>query len=176
MKIETIMWSLPVIFMLHDFEEIIMMKPWLTRNANELRRRFPVLASRLLPHFECLSTSSFALAVAEEFLLLSMLTFLAVEFELYALWAGILLTFFVHLIAHLVQFALYRKYVPVIFTSLASGPYCLLALYFMNDHHALDWTDVAGWTIIATVIGLINLVFVHRLAARFQIWLNTNFC
>jgi hypothetical protein len=32
MKIETLMWLLPIIFMFHDFEEIIMMKIWLKKN------------------------------------------------------------------------------------------------------------------------------------------------
>lgn len=175
MKVETILWSLPVAFMLHDFEEIIMMKPWLAKNADELQTRFPDLARRLLPHFENLSTSAFALGVAEEFLLLSALTYLAVEFEFYALWAGVLLAFFFHLIAHLVQFALYRRYVPVIVTSLVSAPYCLFALYLLNSHGVLEWPNVALWTIVATVIVAINIVFVHRLAVRFEAWLNTNF-
>ena len=35
MKIETILYLLPLVFMLHDFEEIVMMKSWLARNAAE---------------------------------------------------------------------------------------------------------------------------------------------
>jgi hypothetical protein len=49
--------------------------------------RFPSLATRVLPHLERLSTSSLALAVAEEFLLLSAVTYFAVEYRLYAGWA-----------------------------------------------------------------------------------------
>jgi len=175
MKLETLMWLLPVVFMFHDFEEIIMMKPWFAKNSRDLQQRFPLMASRLLPHFESLSTSSFALAVAEEFLLLSVITFLAVEHELYALWTGFLLAFFFHLIVHLIQFALYRKYVPVIMTSLLSIPYCIFALYFLNSHNVLDWSDVIRWAIIAAVVTVSNMVFVHWLAARFEKWLNVSF-
>ena len=160
MKMETLMWLLPVIFMFHDFEEIILMKPWFAKNSRDLQQRFPLVASRLLPHFESLSTSSFALAV---------------ERELYALWTGVLLVFFFHLIVHLLQFALYRKYVPVITTSLLSIPYCLFALYFLNSHNVMDWSNITRWTIIAAVVAVSNLVFVHWLAARFEKWLNVNF-
>jgi len=94
MKIGTRMWLWPMVFMLHDFEEIIMLKPWITKNASDLQERFSRLASRLLPHFESLSTSSFAFAVAEAFMFLSVLAYLTVEFELYAIGTGLLLAFF----------------------------------------------------------------------------------
>jgi hypothetical protein len=175
MKIETMMWLLPVVFMLHEFEEIIMIRPWLAKNAGDLQRRFPSLASQLLPHFQKLSTSALAFAVAEEFILLSVLTYLAVEFELYAAWAGLLIAFFSHLLIHIIQFALYRKYVPVIVTSLLCSPYCLFALDFLNSHTSIDWSDMTNWSLIAALGLGANLVFVHFLAARFEHWLNTNF-
>lgn len=175
MKIETVMWLLPIVFMIHDFEEIIMMKPWAAKNSTEIQRRFPALASHLLPHLERLSTSSFALAVAEEFLLLSVLTYFAVEYELYAIWAGMLLAFFIHLLVHIMQFVLYGKYVPVIVTSLIASVYCIFALYFLNLNDYLVWPAVAMWTIISAAILIVNLVFIHSLAARFEKWLNEHF-
>ena len=132
MKTDTILWLLPIIFMLHDFEEIIMTKPWLTRNAGRLRQKYPRIAARLLPHFSGLSTSAFALAVAEEFVLLSVLTLFAAEYKLYALWAGVTIGFFLHLLAHAVQFLALRCYVPVILTSLPAGMYSLAALFTLN--------------------------------------------
>jgi len=143
MKIETLMWLLPIAFMIHDFEEIIMMKPWAAKNSVEIQRRFPSLASRVLPHLERLSTSSFALAVAEEFILLSTVTYFAVEYELYAVWAGVLLAFFIHLLVHIMQFFLYWKYIPVIITSVIISLYCVFALYFLNLYNYVSWPDVA---------------------------------
>ena len=175
MKIETVMWLLPIVFMIHDFEEIIMIKPWTARNSSEIQRRFPSLASRMLPHLERLSTSSLALAVAEEFVLLSAVTYIAVEYDLYSVWAGVLLAFFIHLIVHIIQFLLYGKYIPVIITSLITSLYCTFALYFLNLNNYLVWPDVAKWTMLSVVILIVNLVFVHSLAARFEKWLNKNF-
>lgn len=175
MEIETLMWLLPIIFMIHDFEEIIMIKPWAAKNSPEIQRRFPALASRMLPHLERLSTSSLALAVAEEFVLISTVTYFAVEYELYSVWAGVLLAFFIHLLVHIIQFLLYGKYVPVIVTSLITSLYCTFALYFLNLNNYLVWPDVAKWTMVFAVILIVNLVFVHLLAARFEKWLNENF-
>lgn len=175
MKVETVMWLLPIAFMIHDFEEIIMMRPWLAKNSVEIQRRFPSLAARMMPHLEKLSTSSFALAVAEEFILLSVITYFAVEHELYSVWSGVLLAFFIHLLVHITQFVLYRKYVPVIVTSLITGLYCIFALYFLNLHLRLNWPNVFIWTAISTVVLIINLVFVHSLAVQFEQWLNEEF-
>jgi len=167
-KIETLMWLLPIAFMIHDFEEIIMIPPWINHYTPHLRQRFPRLASSLLPYFENLSTSSFALAVAEEFILLTMVTYLTVERELYAVWAGILLGFFVHLIVHWVQFAIYRGYTPAIITSALSSIYCLGALYSLGRLTPLLWTDVAFWTFVAVMVIVLNLILAHMLAARFE--------
>lgn len=175
MKIETAMWLLPVVFMIHDFEEIIMIKPWAAKNSAEIQRRFPALASRMLPHLERLSTSSLALAVAEEFVLLSAVTYFAVEYELYSVWAGVLLAFFIHLLIHIVQFVIYGKYVPVIVTSLITSVYCVFALYFLHLYNYLVWPDIAKWTMISVVVLIVNLVFVHLMAARFEKWLNEGF-
>jgi uncharacterized membrane protein YagU involved in acid resistance len=174
-KIETLMWLLPIVFMFHDFEEIIMFKPWLTANLPKLEKRFPKWTSRALADQSKMSTSAFALAVAEEFIILSVLTLLAVELELYPLWAGMLLGFFIHLLVHMGQFAVYRGYVPVILTSLPGGLYCLIALHDLNFYHPLDWGLVAIWTAASLLIIGVNLALALKLAVKFETWLGKNF-
>ena len=73
---------LPVVFMLHDFEEIIMFKPWLVKNREELKSRFPKFENSLTKrsYFEY-STSAFAVAVMNEFALISLVTFFFFFFE-----------------------------------------------------------------------------------------------
>jgi hypothetical protein len=174
-KIETLMWLLPIVFMFHDFEEIIMFKPWLNVNWPNLEKRFPKWVARALAEQSKMSTSAFALAVAEEFIVLSALTLLAVELELYPFWAGMLLGFFIHLLIHMGQFAAYRGYVPVILTSLPSGLYCLIALHDLNVYHPLDWGLVAVWTLVSLLIIGANLVLALKMAVKFEMWLGKNF-
>ena len=170
MKIESILWLLPVVFMIHDFEEIVMMKPWLMKNGRTLRRRFPRLTDYLLPGLENMTTSGFALAVAEEFLLLSVLTFIAVEFAVYNLWTGLLLAFFAHLLVHMVQFLLYRRYVPVIVTSLPAILYCLVAALALDGRRLIDWDAAIWWGIGCSVLVVGNLFFALNLGRRFDSW------
>lgn len=165
MKTETLLWLLPIIFMFHDFEEIIMMKAWLGKNADEAASRFPFL-SKLLSKQKKLSTAAFALEVAEEFILISIITFFAVEQELHALWTGLLLVFFLHLIMHVGQFVVYRKYVPVIITSILSIPYCIYALAFISGY--VNWASVLFLSLILLVAAILNLRFCFWLGGKFQ--------
>ena len=47
-KINLIMMLLPFVFMVHDYEEIIMFRRWIDRNREELKKRFPKIESFLL--------------------------------------------------------------------------------------------------------------------------------
>ena len=44
-KINLIMMLLPVVFMVHEYEEIMMFRRWIDRNREELRKRFPKIES-----------------------------------------------------------------------------------------------------------------------------------
>ena len=44
-KINLIIMLLPFVFMVHDYEEIIMFRRWIDRNREELRKRFPKVES-----------------------------------------------------------------------------------------------------------------------------------
>lgn len=165
MKIETLLWLLPIVFMFHDFEEIIMMKAWLDKNADKVASRFPFISKLLFKH-KNLSTAAFALEVAEEFIIISTITFLAVEWESYTLWAGLLLVFFIHLLMHVGQFVAYRKYVPVLVTSILSIPYCIFAIISISGY--VNWTTVLFLSPILLVAVILNLRFCFWLGEKYQ--------
>lgn len=175
MKTETIMWLFPILFMIHDFEEVIMFKPWAKKNAGYMRRRFPRIAARMLPHFEGLSTSSFALAVAGMFVIVSAVTLISVEGNLYALWAGAVIGYLAHLVVHVGQFLVVRRYVPVVITSLVTAPYCVWALIVVNGRHPLPPARTLLWSALAFVVIIGAVAAMHGLASRFERWLKKAF-
>jgi len=69
--------------MLHDFEEIIMFKPWLNANWSTLEKRFPARIIQAMAKQKALSSSAFSVTVAEEFVVLFAFTFITVEFGMY---------------------------------------------------------------------------------------------
>ena len=76
---DILMIMLPMVFMLHDFEEIIMKKAWQEKNFDLLNRCFPKAAALMNRHdLFTMSTSAFAFAVCIEFILISAITLVAV--------------------------------------------------------------------------------------------------
>lgn len=163
-----IVWLFPIIFMLHEFEEIIFMKHWLSKNKTFLSKKFPKIAERFLSRFENLSTPAFTVAVAEEFILLAVITIVSVLFDTYLLWLGIFMGFFIHLLVHLVQWIIIRKYIPAIYTTIISLIYCIVSLIYMIEDNLFQIKEVLLWTIIGFTIVVVNLIFAHKLAFWFD--------
>ncbi len=69
-NIQVIILFFPILFIIHDFEEIIFIQSWISKNRYYLCEKFPALSKKLLPHFDNITTASFAFGVAEEFITL----------------------------------------------------------------------------------------------------------
>ena len=165
---ETLFWLLPVFFMIHDFEEIIMIKPWLRRNGDALRARFPVVAAKMIPSTGSLSTNAFAVLVAIEFIALSAVAFLAAEFRCVHLWSGFLIAFLIHIAMHVAQFVAWRGYVPAVLTCVPALMYGAVAVEHAVAKGFLSSPRVIAFTLVA--FAFIGFVFTAgtRLAEKFD--------
>jgi hypothetical protein len=157
---------LPAVFMLHDFEEIICFKLWIAKNETFLREKFPKLFCRISPVFN-LSTTAFAIAVAEEFVLLNLVTFGSLYFSSYYLWMAAFMGFFIHLFVHFAQWVAVRRYIPAIITTLLCLPYCGYTFCKFILTHFSPF-EIAVWTIAGLIIVGVNLVIAHRIAMKFN--------
>lgn len=163
-----IVWLLPIFFMIHDFEEIIFFKGWIRKNKASLSKKFPRLSKKLFSRFKDISVQAFSLAVAEEFVLLSIITVLSVVFGNYLLWLGIFMGFFIHLIVHLVQWIIIRRYIPAIYTTFIALVYCILSFQFILKNNLFEIQEVIIWTIVGFGIVVLNLLFAHKFAEWFD--------
>ena len=128
-KLELTMALLPIVFMIHEYEEILMFKHCLKHHQPELRTRFPKFERMLARsgHFNY-ATSTYAVGTAHEFLLISLITFCAMAVGAYSWWFAAFAGHSIHLLIHFAQWMIYRKYIPVIVTTILSLPYCVYAL------------------------------------------------
>lgn len=172
-SIESLVWSLPLVFMLHDLEEIIMVRPWLDHEAERLRQRFPKFADRILKQFRNLSTSGFALAVTEEFILLVLVCLASLFWQAYTAWAALSIAFFLHFLMHIGQFLLYRRYIPGLITTFLGSIYSLWALSICYNLGWLAWPQIALPSFVSCLLMVLNLIFAHYLADRFDAWLRS---
>jgi hypothetical protein len=168
---KVMMYFFPVVFMIHEFEEIIMLRPWLVKNQPQLlKATTPNLLKRLLQMHLKLSTEAFTLIVAEEFLLVSGITIYCINYDQYSIWIGLLLAFQLHLFMHMLQFVVLKRYVPSIVTSLLGTAYFVYT--FSHIAIAVNWNDIicyAFWFLTSLVL---NLFICSLLAIRFQAYLN----
>jgi len=158
-KINLIMMLLPFVFMVHDYEEIIMFRRWIDRNREELKKR----------PFDY-STSTFAVGTAHEFILISVVSFCSVWTGQYQWWFAALTGYSVHLLMHIVQWIVYRKYVPVIITSLLTLPYCIYSFAEFSKVTVLSFPQLVLWAVIGIVLTILSVFSAFFFMDRFQRW------
>ena len=153
-----IMLLLPIVFMVHEYEEIIMFKNWLANNRDELKRRFPKFERFLAHrgHFDY-STATFAVGAAHEFILVSLIFFCAT-------FAG----HSAHLIVHLAQWAIYRKYIPVIITTILTLPYCVYAFAELAKASILSPLQMFLWSVVGIILAVLSLLSAFFVMSKFQ--------
>lgn len=157
---------LPVVFMFHDFEEIIFMKSWFNKNGQWLAEKFPFLPKTLFSHLENTTTANFALMVAEEFILVCLVTYLGILSGNYYWWLGAFMAFSVHIVIHLIQWIVVRGYIPVIVTSLLCLPYCIYGIVQILHTNEFTGIEIAACTLIGMVLTALNLLLIHRIFSR----------
>ena len=165
MNLPALALSLPLVFMLHDFEELIGAEPWLRANRAALLQRFPRFAPPLLAHMQRMAGAPFTCGVCLLFVLLTLLSFYAALSGDCRLWYGVLAAFTAHLFVHLLQWALWRRYIPCILTSLPALPYGIWALaqdFPLTAAEKWHWSSVAALLVLA-LLALLHL-FMPRLA------------
>lgn len=167
--INIIIWVFPMLFIFHDFEEIIFMQSWIKKNRDYLSARFPKLSKSILPHFDNITTSSFAMGVAEEFILISIITVISYVENWYNLWAGLFIAFTLHLVVHCFQTLIVKRYVPAIVTSIICLPICTYIIKHIVGLFTLD--TVVLYSILGFIIMVINLGIIHKFMGVFSKWL-----
>jgi len=172
MDIKLLITLLPVVFIFHDFEEIVMFEPWLKKNRGEIRRRFPRLDETLAKNHDRLSTPGFAVAVMHEFLIVALITVLSLYFDDYRWWFGAFAAFAIHLIVHMGQWLVYKKYVPVIITSILALPYCVYTFAQFLAFTELTAGQMAFWAGVGLAVTALSFISAFSLALRFEQWKN----
>ena len=175
MDIKLLVALLPAVFMLHDFEELIMFAPWLKKNRDEVRRRFPPIDKILLKNHDRLSTSAYAVAVLHEFVVIGGITYLSLYFDAYHWWFGAFAAFTLHLFVHIGQWLIYGKYVPVVVTSILALPYCLYTFAQFRKVTSMSAGQLGVWAVIGILLTLVSFIPAFFLASRFEDWKNRRY-
>lgn len=156
---------LPILFIFHDFEEIIFSRVWLDHHKEEICLKFPFM-KRALNMFGNLNTPAFSLAVLEEFIIISVFTIIALAFNETDLWYICFLTFSIHLLMHIIQSIAIRGYIPAVVTSVICLPYSIYTLLLIHEEGIYNLTESIIYSLIGIIFFGANLLLIHSIAGK----------
>ena len=146
-----------------------MFNPWYIKNATWLEEKHPRL-KRIYQNAQA-SPSALSLGIFEEFVIISIITFISVEMKIYALWFGVLIVFFLHLCGHVGGAILKRGYVPSLFTSIFCIIYTIVIIDQLLKIIQVDSMEILFWTVISFIILIIDFPIVTKIIDLFDKWL-----
>lgn len=166
----SLVWLLPVLFIFHDFEEIIFIPPWLLRNKEYIEKAH--VKNKRVPFDFFVSNGSTALCIYEEFIILSVTTFLSCIFNNYIVWYGLFVAFTIHLVIHLLFVAMQHRYVPGLTTSAIVLIPSIYVLYISAIMTSYTWYVLSLSGVLVFAFMIINLILLHKSVKIFDGWLS----
>lgn len=152
-----IVWMFPVIFMLHDFEEIIMAEVWGSRYRKEINTVWPKRQPFGLNYIRFCQTPTFSIGVEVEFLLFSLISFLSVIFQSYFLWYSAFLGATLHLVfIHMLICIRFKHYVPGVITSVI---FILPSVWILYVAKMILHYDL-GVILLACLLGIVLMIII----------------
>ena len=169
MSIETttLIWLFPIVFMFHDFEEIILGEKWLRKNGRDIldriKPRIPAFLSKVIRAVMEKSTAELAFTVSLIFCLTFISAYLAAVYKLYAFFLLASGSFFLHGFMHIGQAIGLRRYVPAVISSaLIVIPYGLILFGRLIEAGIVDRRELVVYFLFAIVLTIPLILVMHR--------------
>jgi hypothetical protein len=149
LDVQTLIWLFPIMFVFHDFEEIIMAEKWIKKNSDVIYEKLPrTIANRVINHFS-MSTAQFSVAVLVIFLFVSSSTYMASQYihqgplaNIY-FFVVVALIFFIHVFTHIGQAILFRSITPGVITSIVIVfPYSIILFHALLKNQMITWHTI----------------------------------
>lgn len=147
--VQMLIWLFPILFIFHDFEEIIIIEKWMNKNTNVIYRKLPEkMANRVIKQFT-MSTAQFAFAVLVIFFFVSVSAILASQYFKQGLFGSIYLflictlVFFLHAFTHIGQSILLHSITPGVVTStIIIIPYSIVLYKSLLENGFITWGNI----------------------------------
>ena len=157
-----------VLFMIHEFEEIIFIKKFIEKNkvVKDMKNELFVKKKESYP-----STETTSLMIAEEFIILSTLLFIASEFRMYEIVLSLFLVYIAHLVPHIYDVLRYRKFSPGSRTSFIIFPLGILIIWNVILNKEINLVIFILCVIVIGFLMILNLIFLHKISKKIDKYL-----
>lgn len=155
----------PLLFVIHEAEEVVVQHRWLSAHKATLMIRFPRM-QRIIGHLSGIDTKAFAIAASEELVVLLLATcyvFAGGNCSM-QIWSALFMAFSLHLVVHIAQAIVVRGYVPGVVTSVLLLPYAAYGLW--SIWLVMSGWELLGWGIAGVAFMVVNLRFAHWLGTQ----------
>ena len=158
---ELFTYGLIVLFVLHELEEIIFLKPWLVKNASGIKARYPRIGQLAERQMFELGRIGFTLIVVEELIVFCVLLFYSIQADIPTLWVGVFIMLAIHWAVTVAQSIVLRRLIPgTVTAALGVVAAALLFRYVLPTGFDL----LCGVGLFVVAMG--NLLFMHWLVAK----------
>ena len=168
-KMDAYIWLFPLLFIVHDMEEIIGFGLWFQKNGNMVSEKYP----RIYKTYCHYSTEGMAVAVLEILLLSIGITTISRVTGFYGLWMGMIITYALHLVVHMIQSIVVHKYIPAVGTSILCLPMTIWVICQSMAICDFSIGSIFLYSVIGIVLALCNLKLAHALMNCFTKWMKT---
>jgi len=163
-SIANALWLFPILFMVHNFEEIIMIPRW-WRHSTGRTMRSPIVTLASYP------PETVAALIALIFIIFSVITAASIVTNHLIFGIGLALAFGLQLVGHVVEFIRMRRYMPHTATAILTLPYYPWLL-FESIHAGYNLGETALATLGMLVFGLAILWSSHAVSGRISRWIS----
>ena len=157
-----------VLFMIHEFEEIIFVKKFIEKNkvVKDMKNELFVKKKESYP-----STETTSLMIAEEFIILSTLLSIASEFRMYEIVLSLFIVYIAHLVPHIYDALKYRKFSPGSRSSFIIFPLGILIIWNVILNKKINFVIFILCVIIIGFLMILNLLFLHKISKKIDKYL-----
>jgi hypothetical protein len=154
-------------FTIHEFEEIFCVRNWITKNENNksLQKENFISGKSHYP-----STETLSLMIAEEFVIISIILFLSIQFQYIEIVIALFVAYTLHLFFHLFQALKFKKWTPGSRTALITVLPILIILICLFTSEPYSMTAILIWTVVFFSSLLLNLKFLYRMTLKIEKW------
>lgn len=159
-------WMLPILFILHDFEEMIFMPLWKKRHHHKL-------VTFKTQFFGSVTLSSaFAVGVLEEFVILLFISGLCQMTHNTVLYFSFVIAYTSHFMIHYIMCLQFRGYVPGVVTVTLELPIVLMVIFHYWPSE-VSLLSVTAYLFVAMALSYTNLKVMHQMMPKIQISLES---
>lgn len=159
------------LFMIHEFEEIIRFRTWITRYKNHPSHQHDLIIRQASSYP---STPAIAAMILEEFLLSAIALALAILMHSYELALAYIIVNSIHLILHLAESVRARHWTPGSVTAVATGLVNAFLVYWIAITTSIHVGTLVLCMVAFGAVMTYNLLILHKSAHRVAGWLETH--